>query len=118
MLGETVTVLTRASTGTDPMGEPTYEWSALAVPNCLVRPLTGDELSDAQRPDGIRVSYRIAFPKSYEGPSLAHARIALTDRGWDASDVEGALRVSGAPDVSAPCPTDWNMLVEAGMVDG
>lgn len=105
------------------MGEPVYSWPATIVENVLVRPLSPSDLGiggdmSALRPDGTRVKYRLAFPKSYGGPDLAHARVSLIDRGMDPSDHEGAYRVVGEPDIVRPCPTDWNMYVEVGRVDG
>lgn len=117
-LGETVAVLSRSQSGTDAMGEPVWEWTATEVQGCLVRPLSGSDITDSTRPDGVRVSYTIAFPKTYDGPSLEHARVALVDRGMDATDAGAALRVSGAPDVTRPCPTMWDMTASVGRVDG
>lgn len=121
MLGETVAVLSRTEGEPDAMGEPAYTWSAELVDNCLVRPMTGGDLADAQRPDGVEVKYTIAFPKGYTG-DLAHARIALVSRGADVSDpaaaAKEALHVTGSPDITQPCPTAWNRLVEAGVVNG
>ena len=42
-----------------------------------MRPLFGEEVAGALRPDGVRALYSIALPKSYDGPPLAGARIAL-----------------------------------------
>lgn len=117
-MGETVTVHFRAKVGTDAMGEPIYEQTHIQVDNVLVRPvdsLVNTDIADAERPDGIRVSYVLAFPKTYDGPSLAHAKISLTARGMGFED---ALSVSGSPDILSPCPTAWNMTVNAGRVDG
>ena len=113
--GETVTVWTRGADGEDEFGEPVEAWTPTVVDNVLVRPLTGADLADALRPDGVRVQYSLAFPKDYDGPDLRHAKVALTARGkgWD-----DALDVSGSPDALDPCPTRWNMLVEVGRTDG
>ena len=102
------------------MGEPTYGWGAETVGNCLVRPLPGSDLADALRPDGVRVQYSVALPKEYTATMapLAHARVALVDRGMDPSDADAALRVSGSPDVTRPCPTAWDVVAECGRVDG
>jgi hypothetical protein len=122
MLGETVAVLTRRKTGEDEMGEPVYEWSAEQVENVLVRPLSGSDLADPLRPDGIRVSYSLAFPKAWtagKAPGfLAHRRVALVARGMDGNDADAALRVSGSPDRTVPCPTAWDTTAEVGRTDG
>ncbi|MCI6844146.1 MAG: hypothetical protein MR874_05240 [Coriobacteriaceae bacterium] len=122
MLGETVAVLTRTQTGADEMGEPTYEWTSERVDNVLVRPLTGSDLADPLRPDGIRVSYSLAFPKAWtagRAPGfLAHRRVALVARGMGEADPDAALRVSGSPDRTTPCPTAWDTVAEVGRVDG
>ena len=122
MLGETVAVLTRRQTGTDEMGEPVYEWESERVGNVLVRPLSGSDLTEPLRPDGIRVSYSLAFPKAWtagKAPGfLDHRRVALVDRGMDGADARTALRVSGSPDRTKPCPTAWDTTCEVGRVDG
>lgn len=122
MTGERVSVLTRSQAGTDGMGEPVYEWSHELVEGVLVRPLSGSDLTGALRPDGVRVSYSLAFPKSWTAGRppgfLARRRVALVDRGMDAEDAEAALRVSGSPDRTVPCPTAWDTVCEVGRVDG
>ena len=118
MIGEAVAVLHRAMAGEDVMGEPVWEWSQTLVGGALVRPLFGEEVAGALRPDGVRVLYSIALPKSYDGPPLAGARIAGLHAPVDEGDAAGALRVSGAPDRTVPCPTRWDIVFEAGRVDG
>ncbi len=117
MLGETVAVLSRRKIGEDELGEPVYEWESQRVDGVLVRPVSRDDPDEPERPDGIRVQYSLAFPKSYQGPSLEHARIALVDRGME-EDPEDALLVSGKPDVLRLCPTKWNMIAKVGRVYG
>lgn len=117
MLGELVAVLHRRKVGEDSMGESVYEWDKVDVDNVLVRPLTGSELSDALRPDGVRVRYALAFPKSYEG-DLSHARVALVARGMDGDDPDAALRVTGNTDKTPQSPIAWDRNVEVGRVDG
>lgn len=122
MLGEAVAVLTRVQGGTDEMGEPVYEWTSEVVGDVLVRPLAGSDATDQLRPDGIRVEYSLAFPKSWtagKAPGfLAHRRVALVARGMDAEDADAALRVSGSPDRTVPCPTAWDTVCEVGRSDG
>ena len=122
MLGEVVAVLTRRKTGEDEMGEPVWEWDSERVDNVLVRPLSGSDLADSLRPDGIRVSYSLAFPKAWtagKAPGfLAHRRVALVARGMDECDADAALRVSGSPDRTTPCPTAWDTIAEVGRTDG
>lgn len=120
MMGERVAVLRRTRTGEDAMGEPVYGWSPEYVDGVLVRPLSGADLADPKRPDGVTVEYALAFPKAYTSTArpLRGCRIALTARGMDAADPDAALRVSGSPDVTRPCPTAWDMQVEAGRTDG
>lgn len=116
MRGERVAVLRRRRAGEDSMGEPVFEWAAEIVDNVLVRPLGGSDLADARRPDGVRAEYRLAFPKTYEG-ELPGCRVALIDRGMGV-DPGAALRVSGFPDRTRPCPTLWNMTADVGRTDG
>lgn len=127
-LTQSIRVWSRSATGTDPMGEPTYEWSFADVGGVLVRPAAGgdmergDSASDL-RPDGVRVLYSLALPKGYDGPALRHARVTLLHPayGMDASETDGwrtALAVSGDPRPTVPCPTAWDTIVEVGRTDG
>lgn len=124
-LTQTVRVWTRVRAGSDPMGEPTYEWSPTDVSGVLVRPAAasdmerGDSASDL-RPDGVRVRFAIAFPKGYDGPPLRHARVTLLHPryGMDPDDPASALAVSGDPAPTVPCPTPWDMIAEVGRTDG
>lgn len=116
-MGEDVAVLHRSQTGRDDMGEPVWEWSSELVAGCLVRPLAGTDMQDQTSPDGVVAQYSIAFPKSYGGV-LRHARVALVARGMDPHDAGAALRVSGSPDVTDPCPTGWNRLATVGAAHG
>lgn len=116
MIGERVRVLAPVAGPVDSMGEPAVSWEPHDVDGCLVRPLQGDDPSEAARPDGAAALYSIAFPKTYDGPPLERARVLLTGRGQ--TDSCQALAVIGAPDVTSPCPTAWNMVAQVGRLDG
>lgn len=125
---DTVRVWTRAQTGTDPMGEPTYGWAYTDVRGVSVRNYNtdagamrqGDTASDL-RPDGVRVRFVLAFPKGH-GLTLRHARVTFPDRGQTATTWEEAepcaLLVSGDPTPQRPCTTRWDTLAEVGRTDG
>ena len=124
-LGKKVRVWTRAEAGRDSMGEPVLSWAPFDASNVLVRPLSAGEMSQGDaasdlRPDGVRVRFRLAFPKDYCGPDLKHARVSLTDAPWlmDPEDWDAALTVSGDPQPEDPCPTLWNIICEVGRTDG
>lgn len=115
VLGERVAVLRPVDGEPDAMGVPARTWEAEEVAGCLVRPLDGSEARDSLRPDGRRAAYRVAFPKSWTASAapLAGCRLALVERGMDPADAGCALRVQGAPDVTRPCPTRWDLACEA-----
>lgn len=117
MKGEAVTVWRREEEGTDALNEPIYKWNPTVVENVLVRPINDltSDVSDVEHPDGIKVRYCLAFPKTYDGKPLAHCKISLSGRGMTEDD---ALPVIGSPDYLKPCPTAWNMLVYVGRIDG
>lgn len=116
-MGEPVAVLTRRRAGEDAMGEPVWEWGSETVEGCLVRPLAGEDMGRAEAPDGVIAEYSVAFPKTFAG-ELRHARLALVGRGMDAADPDSALRVSGSPDRTRPCPTAWDLVAVAGRAHG
>ena len=126
-LTQSVRVWSREVASTDPMGEPTYAWTAHDVDGVLVRPGTAtvsdrSDTSSDLRTDGVRVLFTLALPKGYDGPPLRHARVTLLDRryGMDVSS-DGwrtALEVTGDPRPTVPCPTRWDTVVEVGRTDG
>lgn len=114
MFGEVVSVWRKTQTGTDAMGEPIYEWTSEDVANCLIRPLSGEDISEAARPDGVRASYSVAFPKTYlDRDSLRGCKVSFRDLGEDE-----ALDVVGEPDITRPCPTAWDVIAQVGRADG
>lgn len=113
-LGESVTVWARVDTGeVDAMGERVFRTVPHVVENVLVRPAKPAELDDPKGPDAERAVCVLAFPKTYDGPSLEHARISVRGQSEDE-----ALHVIGVPMPTNPCPTDWNMLVYCGVRHG
>lgn len=117
--GEQVDVYRREKIGEDDLSEPIYKWIPKRVDNVLVNPIysdaiSGDDLSSANRPDGMNIRYRLAFPKTFTD-NLAHCKIVLVDRGMDEED---ALFVTGSPDRLTPCPTEWNLMATVGRIDG
>jgi hypothetical protein len=123
MLGESVTLFLPSGGTTDAYGNVSKAWQPVSVENCLVKPKTGEDLDDGQRPDGVTVEVTVALPKDFTAGYASFdqwrgARVALTSRGMDATDPEGALRVTGSPMRTVPCPTRWDTLLECGRVDG
>ena len=67
MVTESVTVITRTETGeVDALGEPIFATTSEVVDGVLVRYRTADERDDL-RDDGIRLTVRMEFPKTYNG---------------------------------------------------
>lgn len=122
MTGEEVAVLVPVRGDADAYGNATTTWTAQTVPGCVVRPLNGSDARDAQRPDGVTVSCTVALPKAHTAAAglstWRGCRVALVERGMDANDPEAALRVSGAPFRTVPCPTSWDVVLECGRADG
>ena len=108
--GETVYV--RHVTGTEQerfgLDVPTYG-EPVAVENVLVVPATLDE-SDYLRPDGMRVTYTLHFPRGY-AQDLRGAKVTV--RGDE-------YRVVGepAPYTEANVRGPWTMPVSVGRADG
>ena len=114
MKGETVTVWRKTEIGTDGMGEPEYTWTSEQVQNCLVRPYTGEDVTDTPHTQGVRVDYTVAFPKTYEGrDTLRGCKMSFRKITQD-----DALLVVGSPDITFPSPNAWDTLVKVGCVYG
>lgn len=108
MVTETVTVITRLDTGrTDTLGEPIYDTISEDVEGVLVRYRTADE-RDELRDDGIRLTVRMEFPKTYDGDLRGAAVIVRGDE----------LIVAGDPRHVIQSLLPWDMHVDAGVKDG
>lgn len=122
MLGETVTVFMKTYGLIDEFGEPAESFVPVDVAGCLIRPLQGNELKEAYRPDGVCVQFAVALPKTFtahlEFGALIGARIALSQRGMSKSNADEALLITGVPERTVPCPTCWDTIIECGRAYG
>lgn len=108
--GETVYVAHVTGTATDRFGTPRPVYGEpVAVENVVVVPSTMDE-RDYLRPDGVRVTYTLHFPRGYS-QSLRGAKVTV--RGDE-------YRVVGdpAPYTEANVRGPWTMPVQVGRSDG
>lgn len=111
IVGEKVTVERHVKTGEDRFGEPEYDWVTETVENVLVAPGPRADLTDAERPEGVRVVWNLHFPKGYPA-TLKGARISV--RGGDLLDVVGDPQHYTEENT----PTPWSMPVEVWRADG
>lgn len=122
MRGETVVVFLNKPFQKDEMGELEPNWEAYEVQNVLVRPTTAStnrDIADQLRPEGVLAQYTLAFPKTASNITvqLRGARVSLIERGMN-EDPDEALWVIGDADITTPCPTAWNALVNVGRAYG
>ncbi len=116
---EHATFLLRREGERDARGRPSASWEPVEVCGVTVRWLKPDE-APQDRPDGVEAKACVALPKGapVTAANLAHARLALTDRGMDPTDPDAALRVTHVLGPSAASPTAWDTLVYVGRFDG
>ena len=113
MHSATVTVLRPNATGYDRFGEPIEgQPTPETVSGVLIEPIEASSL-EAERPDGVRVAYRVHFPKGYTS-SVRGCDITLS------GDYSGTYRVSGdfLTYMSENTPGRWNKYAEIGIVYG
>lgn len=108
--GETVIVGFPEEKGRDSLNNPIIEWEDVEVSNVLVCPVTQSDMSEADRPNAVRVVYNLHFPKTFTG-SLRGCKVNVRGE-W--------LGVVGDPRpyTDANVPGSWNMPVEVGVFDG
>lgn len=96
--------------GYDAVGDEIWGTDERDVANVLVGPGPRADLTDAERPDGVRVVFNLHFPKGFTG-SLRGADIRVRGE-W--------YRVIGDPQAytEANTPGAWNMPVEVEKVKG
>ena len=106
-VGETVVVITREQTGTDPGNSPIYGDVETDVDNVLVAPGPRSDVLDSNRPAGVDVVYNLHLPKTFTG-SLRRA-IEIRDRRCQHPLGDGEYGVAGGgvhPDRDAPYPAE------------
>lgn len=109
--GEPVVVERREQVGLDPGRNPIYDWVPEVVEDVLVEPGSRSDVSDSQRPDGVRVAWTLHFPKVYTA-SLSGCRVQVRD--------DKPRKVIGDPHqyTNANTPTRWNRPAELEGVEG
>lgn len=119
MQGENVTLYIKSAGEEDAHGDPAVTWTPQEVDGALAYELAGSDLSDADMPDGTRVTARVQLPDAtmagLSRDALKGARIALTDRGQTFDD---AYWVIGSPNYAPNLPTGWNTTIALGRTDG
>lgn len=105
---EVVIVITTTATYDD-LGEVAETTTTEESVDVLVRPATTADLA-VERPNGERISYVLAFPKTWSG-SLCDSYIVVRGE---------KCKVVGDPSplTEANCPTPFNMTVEVERVNG
>ncbi len=107
MDGETVYVAVRSQPAVDRFGNEAPTWAEpVAVEHVLVGKAT-DEDMQTSRPDGIKVTATLTFPRTCE-LDLRGAKVTVGGR---------ELLVAGEP-AHEPSPLAWDMTVKAGVSDG
>ena len=107
MDGETVSISARVVTGTDALGQPTYEWADPVGVPALVSERTSSDRS-GQRPEGIESRITMALPRTCD-LDLRGARVEWRGRTYV---------VEGDPCHVASPLDSWDMNVTAVRVDG
>lgn len=107
--GESVTVRT-PTTGYDEHMEEVTTWEDRAVENVVVHPGATSDVLEGTRPDGTRVAFTLAFPKTFAVP-LRGCRVVV--RG-----VECAVVGDPQPYAASNVPGPWNLTAEVARVDG
>ena len=61
--GRPIKLYTKTQTGTDPLGAPIYEETAITVNNVLIAPASSQEILDATNLYGKKAVYTLGIPK-------------------------------------------------------
>ena len=111
MRGETVTILRVEQEGVDAWNNPITRPVEELVEDVLVQNPTGADITDTDRPHGIRVDLVLQFPRAYTGGSLRDALIRV--RGVKYRVIGDPIPLDGGM-----TPTRWNMSVNVTRSDG
>lgn len=61
--GETVKLISKTQTGTDPFGAPVYSETEITIENVLVGQPEADDVTDEMNLTGKRIAYVLGIPK-------------------------------------------------------
>lgn len=105
MRGITVTLYERTQTGTDPLNQPIYTETAVAVDNVLVAPSASIEVLDQTNLDGRKGDYIMAIPKGDTHEWKAGKKVRFFDADW---------RIVELPEegIEWLIPLSWNKKVK------
>ncbi len=107
--GQSVEVIHMDEGALDELGSPTVTERRETVRNVLVCPGATADAVESMRPDGVAVTYTLAFPKPYDA-DLRGAEVEIRGRRY---------RVIGDPRPCVEnCPTAWWLRVEVERHDG
>lgn len=110
LIGETVEVIYKEISSTDPFGAEIRNEVTETVTNVLVEPSTTVDIKGNLRPDGVEAKYTLHFPKTFN-KNLTGCEIVVRGE---------RLKVVGAPAhyTLENTPTDWWLPVNVSVVNG
>jgi hypothetical protein len=108
--GEDVTVELKRPTVCDGFNKQEYDTEAVTVADVLVAPGATADVTDSNRPEGVRVAYTLYFPKSFAAVLDGLHVIVRGER----CAVIGAPR----PYPESLTPGKWNLKAEVEAVHG
>lgn len=106
MVGTTIEFKTKVEVGRDALNDPLFNIVSLAVPDCLIAPMTEPaNARETQALDQVRDSVRVHFPKTFEGD------VGGSYFAWDGKIFQiDSSSVSFMPENT---PTRWNRYTRA-----
>lgn len=104
MRGITVTLYDRTRVGTDPLNNPVYSETAVAVDNVLVAPMSDTEVLEVYNLTGRKAVYQMGIPKGDAHEWTAGKRVSFFGEDW---------RIIGLPQegIEDLIPLSWNKKV-------
>lgn len=105
MVGITVTLYERASTGVDALNHPIYAETPVSVENVLVAPMATMEILDTYNLTGRRAEFQLAIPKGDTHEWEAGQKVSFFGEDWRIIDIpeEG---------IEWLIPLSWNKKVK------
>lgn len=99
----TVTLLSKAQSGTDAFNRPVWTETETEVENVLIAPSSSEALTEDVNLDGRRATYTLAIPKG-DTHTWENQRVRFWGETW---------RVTGIPvkGIDEMIPLSWNMKV-------
>ena len=79
--GQSIILYEKKQTGTDPLGDPVYEETAVEIPDVLIAPVSSEEAIQDTNFYGVQTVYELCLPKG-DDHEWRHKKVSFFGTDW------------------------------------